>query len=381
MAQEDEALQAQMSQLKLDSQLNDQASAQARLFQSQPPSQYGDQSHGFPPHHFGAMDGHNGRNFTNAYPIYNAQTREAHMYFGGGAHDSNAMASNMNQIQAFYPQGHPLSHMSMQNQNNFGLSSEQQPQHGMMNFQNLQQHQQHFNRLQQQMQRSADIANFDLQIANPYGQHQQTPGQLIGPQAPVEPVDTSNRQQARPTQRQGSGGLHQQHAGSHQMGLASDLVVDDQDEVKELYSKTNEEHLVDGGGLGGSMSQQPSQVMNSSRSSHQAQSKHQSKTAQAAHELSASQKSSTGKGNLNSGSDSNQVSSGLQQFSQRKRGSARADPSIGSRDNSKGKNKGVTSRGAASDDGQIILSSQSQYDSQNSKDNAVFSNKPQKQLF
>ena len=79
--------------------------------------------------------------------------------------------------------------------------------------------------------------------------------------------------------------------------------------------------------------------------------------------------------------DSNQVSSGLQQFSQRKRGSARADPSIGSRDNSKGKNKGVTSRGAASDDGQIILSSQSQYDSQNSKDNAVFSNKPQKQLF
>ena len=167
------------------------------------------------------------------------------------------------------------------------------------------------------------------------------------------------------------------------MGPASDFVVDDQGHAKEQYSKTNEEHFVDGGGLGSSMSQQPSQVLNSSRSSHQAQSKHQSKTAQAAHELSASQKSSTGKGNLNSGSDSNQVSSGLQpnQFSQRKRGSARADPSIGSRDNSKGKNKGVTSRGAASDDGQIILSSQSQYDSQNSKDNAVFSNKAQKQLF
>lgn len=68
------------------------------------------------------------------------------------------------------------------------------------------------------------------------------------------------------------------------------------------------------------------------------------------------------------------------QFSQKKRGSTRADPSIGSRDNSKGKNKGVTSRGAASDDGQIILSSQSQYDSQNSKDNAALSSIAQKQL-
>ena len=77
------------------------------------------------------------------------------------------------------------------------------------------------------------------------------------------------------------------------------------------------------------------------------------------------------------------MSSSIQpnQFSQKKRGSVRADPSIGSRDNSKGKNKGVTSRGAASDDGQIVLSSQSQYDSQNSKDNTVFSNKAQKQLF
>ena len=167
------------------------------------------------------------------------------------------------------------------------------------------------------------------------------------------------------------------------MGLATDFVVDDQGNSQEQYSKTNEEHYLDGGGLGGSASQQPSQVMNSSRSSHQAQNKQQSKTAQAVHELSASQKSSTGKGHLNSGSDSNQVSSSIQpnQFSQKKRGSVRADPSIGSRDNSKGKNKGVTSRGAASDDGQIILSSQSQYDSQNSKDNAVFSNKPQKQLF
>lgn len=224
---------------------------------------------------------------------------------------------------------------------------------------------------------SADIANFDLHIANPYGQHQQTPGQIAGAQAPMEALDSHHRQHGRPTQWHG--GAQQQYLNAHQMGL--DFIVDDHGNSKEQYAKTNEEYYVDGGGLGGSASQ-PSQVMNSSRSSHQGQNK-QSKTAQAVHELSASQKSSTGKGHLNSGSDSNQVSSSIQphQFSQKKRGSVRADPSIGSRDNSKGKNKGVTSRGAASDDGQLVLSSQSQYDSQNSKDNTVFSNKAQKQLF
>lgn len=52
-------------------------------------------------------------------------------------------------------------------------------------------------------------------------------------------------------------------------------------------------------------------------------------------------------------------------------GSMRGDPSNGSRENSKGKIKGITSRGAASDDGHIILSSHSQYDSQNSKENTT----------
>ena len=73
------------------------------------------------------------------------------MYFGGGGPASNSMGSNMNHIQAFYPQGHPLSHVPMQNQNHFGPSGEQQQQHELMNFQNhqhLQNHQQHFNRLQ-----------------------------------------------------------------------------------------------------------------------------------------------------------------------------------------------------------------------------------------
>lgn len=156
------------------------------------------------------------------------------------------------------------------------------------------------------------------------------------------------------------------------------------DTFKDPYHNSNNLGQDAGSGLGPN---QVAQVMNSSRSNHSAKhqnkhnSYHHSKTAQGVQELSSSRKSSAGKHQINLGSDSNQAGSRqLNQFNQKKRGSVRHEPSIGSRDNSKGKKIGVTSRGPASDDGQIILSSQSQYDSQNSKDNGTFSNKAQKQL-
>lgn len=169
MMHEHESLQAQMAHLKLDPQLNNQANAQARLL---PQNQYSASSHAFQSQHMGGADGHNDRGYANAYPFFHAQAREPQMYFGGGGQDSNSLSANMHHMPAFYPQGHPLSHLPMQNQSNFGASSEQH-QHEMMSFQShqhLQNHQQNYNRPHQSMQ-SADIANFDLHIANPYGQH------------------------------------------------------------------------------------------------------------------------------------------------------------------------------------------------------------------
>lgn len=79
------------------------------------------------------MESHNDRSYPHTYPMYNVQTREAQMYFGGSGQDSTTMGSSMQHIQAFYPQGHPLRHIAVPNQNNFGPSSEQQ--HAdMMNF-------------------------------------------------------------------------------------------------------------------------------------------------------------------------------------------------------------------------------------------------------
>lgn len=54
-------------------------------------------------------------------------------------------------------------------------------------------------------------------------------------------------------------------------------------------------------------------------------------------------------------------------------GSVRGEASYGSRDNSKGIIKGATSHGAASDDGQIQISSHSHYDSQTSKEKILHS--------
>jgi len=185
------------------------------------------------------------------------------------------------------------------------------------------------------------------------------------------------------------------YEGSNEVGRAQDIDVLQMGQVvgadtfKEPYHNANNLGQDAGSGLGleNKETDQLAQVMNSSRSDHSAKnqdkpdSHHHSKTAQGVQELSSSRKSSVGKHQINSGSDSNQVGQKqLNQFNQKKRGSVRHEPSIGSRDNSKGKKIGVTSRGPASDDGQMILSSQSQYDSQNSKDNGTFSNKAQKQL-